>query len=135
MIVAQRFAITPAQINHVVKQFYALVRQDTVLAPVFAVHVVDWTTHEAKITAFWSNAILFERSYDGNPMQVHMAAGNIDATHFIRWLEVFDDVLTQLLPTDIAHAWSHLVHRIGRGLQMGLAFNAQRRTPAPYLKE
>ncbi|WP_299643760.1 group III truncated hemoglobin, partial [uncultured Ruegeria sp.] len=62
-----RFPATPEQINAQVRAFYARVRQDAVLGPVFANHVTDWSAHEEKIASFWRNAILFERSYDGNP--------------------------------------------------------------------
>ncbi len=115
-----RFDVTATEIQTVVAKFYRLVRQDAVLGPVFAVHVTDWPPHEEKIARFWRNAILFERSYDGNPMQKHAAAGNVKPAHFERWLALFDSVLQDELPEHSALAWSHLAHRIGRGLSSGL---------------
>jgi hemoglobin len=120
MIPDPRLPVTEAEIRAVVGQFYARVRSDPALAPVFAAHVADWPAHEDKITRFWCNAILFHRRYDGNPMQVHKAAGNIRPTHFARWLAVFDETLRRELPADVAVAWSQLAHRIGRGLQLGM---------------
>lgn len=90
------------------------------LGPVFAVHVTDWPPHEEKIGKFWRNALLLQREYDGNPMQVHKAAGNVKTRHFAIWLSIFDEVLERELPVDLARAWSGLAHRIGRGLSMGL---------------
>ena len=116
-----RFPITPAQIDSVVTEFYAMVRAHPGLGPVFASHVGDWTAHEAKIGRFWRNAILLERVYDGNPMAVHRAAGNVKGPMFDIWLGLFDSVLTRELPPDTAAAWSALAHRIGRGMRMGLA--------------
>ena len=58
-----RFDVTPDDIDRVVAVFYAAVRKDDVLGPVFAAKVTDWPPHEAKIAAFWRNAILLERSY------------------------------------------------------------------------
>ena len=104
----------------VVHAFYARVRQDDDLGPVFAAHIHDWPTHEEKITRFWANAILFERSYGGNPMQVHMKAGNVHAAHFPKWLALFDATLRENLPPEPASEWSQLAHRIGRGLSMGV---------------
>jgi hypothetical protein len=72
-----RFAVTPEEIDRVVADFYAAIRAHPSLGPVFAVHVTDWPAHEAKIAGFWRNAILYERSYDGNPLQVHREAGNV----------------------------------------------------------
>lgn len=116
-----RFPITAMQIDKVTTAFYAKVRAHPALGPVFASHVDDWPHHEAKIAGFWRNAILMERSYSGNPMQIHKAAGNVHAEHFPIWLALFDDVLSQHLDPETARAWSALAHRIGRGLSMGLA--------------
>ena len=115
-----RFAITADQIAAVVAVFYARVRADPVLGPVFAAHVTDWPAHEAKITRFWRNAILFDHSYDGNPLLVHRAAGDVHAALFGPWLTLFDATLTATLPRGPAAEWSVLAHRIGRGLRMGL---------------
>ncbi|WP_420858258.1 group III truncated hemoglobin [Marivivens marinus] len=115
-----RFDVTADQIDRVVATFYDCVRRHPGLGPVFAAHVTDWPAHEAKIARFWRNAILFERSYDGNPMQVHRAAGNVRPPMFDIWLGLFDSVLRLELPEDTAAAWSALAHRIGRGLRLGL---------------
>ena len=115
-----RFAISDAQIAAVVDEFYAVVQTHPGLGPVFAAHVTDWAAHKAKITALWRNAILMARGYDGNPMAVHKAAGNVRPGMFIPWLALFDTVLKRNLPPELASAWSELAHRIGRGLAYGL---------------
>ena len=115
-----RFDVTAAQIDHVVSAFYDQVRRDPTLAPIFAAHVNDWSHHEAKIAGFWRNAILHERSYNGNPMQKHMAAGNIAPAHFALWLKIFDTVLNDELSELQAKSWSSLAHRIGQGLRYGV---------------
>lgn len=128
-----RFPVSQQQIGTVVARFYALVRADDVLGPVFAVHVADWPAHEEKIACFWSNAILGTRNYDGNPMQAHLAAGNVIPEHFERWLGLFDRVLRQELPADVARAWSYLAHRVGRGLSMGLEYDLNQKSGPPRL--
>lgn len=115
-----RFDITPDQIDAVVAEFYACVRLHPGLGPVFARHVADWPAHEAKIARFWRNAILFERGYDGNPMAIHLAAGDVRAPMFDVWLGLFDSVLRRTLPAQTAAAWSALAHRIGRGMRIGV---------------
>ncbi|AWB47633.1 globin family protein [Gemmobacter aquarius] len=115
-----RFAITDAEIATVVAEFYAVARTHPGLGPVFAAHVTDWPAHEAKITRFWKNAIQFDRSYDGNPLQVHRDATDVRAGMFDVWLGLFDSVLRRQLPPETAAAWSTLAHRIGRGLRFGL---------------
>jgi hemoglobin len=119
-MIPPRFQVTEAEIAAVVAAFYAAVRQHPILGPVFAAHVEDWPSHEAKITRFWRNAILHERSYDGNPLAVHRAAGDVKTAMFTDWLALFDQTLARELPEDTAAAWSALAHRIGRGLIFGL---------------
>ncbi|SFR35841.1 hemoglobin [Yoonia tamlensis] len=121
MSIPPRFPVSADEIAQVVAAFYAVVRADPVLGPVFAKHVADWPAHEEKIARFWRNAILFERSYDGNPMAAHMQAGNVAPAHFDIWLGHFDRVLAQKLSPVTAQSWSALAHRIGRGLSYGLA--------------
>lgn len=128
-----RIPISHAQIEAVVGAFYAKVRADATLGPVFAVHVSDWDAHVDKIARFWRNAILQERVYDGNPMQKHRAAGNVEAKDFDHWLALFDATLDDMLPPEQARAWSVLAHRIGRSLKMGLSFQ-QARPNAPNLR-
>jgi len=115
-----RFHVTRPQIEAVVEEFYDLIRRHPGLGPVFAAHVTDWPAHEEKIVRFWANAILYERSYDGNPQQVHVQAGDVRPGQFEVWLALFDGVLQRQLPPETAAAWSALAHRIGRGLRMGV---------------
>lgn len=118
-----RFNVTAEEIDRIVAVFYAAIREHPGLGPVFAAHVTDWPAHEAKIAGFWRNAILHERSYDGNPMEVHRHAGNVRPGMFDSWLGLFEAVLARELPPETAAAWSALAHRIGRGLRYGLVEN------------
>lgn len=120
MTLPPRIPVTEAQIDRVVSRFYTSVRAHPTLGPTFAAHVANWSVHEEKIGRFWRNALLLQRCYDGNPMQVHMAAGNVKPLHFPIWLSLFDAVLEQELPEHLAQAWSVLAQRIGRGLSFGL---------------
>jgi hemoglobin len=115
-----RFEVTTEEIDRVVASFYAEIRQHPGLGPVFNAHVTDWPAHEAKIVGFWRNAICFERSYDGNPLEVHQRAGNVRPGMFDPWLGLFDSVLKRELRPETAAAWSALAHRIGRGLRYGV---------------
>lgn len=118
------FEVEPDQIARVVRVFYAAVRRHPVLGPVFAGHISDWPEHEEKIIRFWRNAILREGGYDGNPMRVHDAAGDVLPDHFPLWLALFDETLNKLLSEELAARWSALAHRIGRGLRMGVERSA-----------
>ncbi|PHQ93592.1 MAG: globin family protein [Marinosulfonomonas sp.] len=119
-----RFTITPEQIDDQMRAFYIEIRRHPVLGPVFNTRIGTdpkaWRTHEDKIASFWRNAILFERSYNGNPQKVHGEREAVEPEHFAVWLDLFDEVLKENLPPEQAAAWSNLAHRIGRGLKMGV---------------
>lgn len=121
MSIPPRIEISPEDISRVVAAFYAAIRRHPGLGPVFAAHVTDWPEHEEKIARFWRNAILHERSYDGNPMQKHIEAGDVRPGMFTPWLALFDQTLAETLHPDQAQAWSALAHRIGRSLRIGLS--------------
>lgn len=133
-MIPPRFDITEEQIGRVVAAFYAAIRVHPGLGPVFAAHVGDWPAHEAKIVRFWRNAILHERVYDGNPLAVHRAAGNVRPGMFEPWLGLFDSVLRRELPAETAAAWSALAHRIGRGLRYGVVETAVTAEGIPRLR-
>ncbi len=134
MSIPPRINVTPEQIDRVVAVFYGAIRRHEVLGPIFAGHVTDWPEHEAKIARFWRNAILYERSYDGNPMRTHMQAGDVRSEHFAPWLMLFDETLRRTLPTDLAAQWSALAHRIGAGLRMGVEDLRDRQPGPPVLR-
>lgn len=129
-----KFDVTRDDIARVVATFYERIRHHPGLGPVFASHIQDWEPHEAKITDFWANAILHERSYDGNPLLVHRRAGNVRPGMFDSWLALFDTTLKDELSPDQAAAWSTLAHRIGRSLRAGVVEQMKGPGGVPILK-
>ena len=131
------FDITPDEIGRVLAVFYARVRQHPELGPIFNGRVgttdEEWATHIALISRFWRGAILREPGYDGNPMQAHMQAGDVKPNHFNPWLDLFEEVTTEVLPPETARAWIMLAHRIGRGLRMGVEDLSQPAQQVPRL--
>lgn len=123
--------ITRDDIKQVVAEFYRRARMHPDLGPVFAAHVEHWATHEQKIGNFWCSALLRKRVYSGNPMQKHLAAGNVHAAHFAVWLALFDEVLMLMLSESKAQHWSELAHRIGKSLSYGLTYAANKAANAP----
>lgn len=128
-----RFDVSPADIDRVVARFYAEVRRDTVLGPVFAAHVADWPEHESKIAAFWRNAILRENCYSGNPMRVHVSRPDVKAEHFPIWLNLFHETLKAELPGVQASQWGALADRIGEGFRTGIVAMRQPKDAPPKL--
>jgi hemoglobin len=63
-------ALTDHVISEVVGAFYAKVRRDPVLGPVFARAIADdaWPEHLAIISDFWSTVMLKTGRYRRNPL-------------------------------------------------------------------
>ena len=133
-ILTPRFPATPEQINAQVHAFYARVREDTMLGSVFNKHVHEWHAHEEKIAAFWRNAILFERSYDGNPQRVHSERPDVKPEMFAHWLDLFEEVAHGTLPPETATPWVALARRIRAGMQAGVAAARQPAGAPPILR-
>jgi len=82
--------ITEESISHMVEAFYAKIREDQLLSPIFAAAIGnDWTAHLAKMKAFWSSVLLASRGYKGNPMMAHLRLPRLTERHFEHWLKLW----------------------------------------------
>jgi hemoglobin len=75
-----------------VDRFYDKVKEDALLGPQFA-HV-NWSSHLPVMYNFWSSMLFGEQSYQGNPLQLHMALP-IGVGHFNRWLQLFQETIDE----------------------------------------
>jgi hemoglobin len=113
--------VTEAMIHDLVHEFYARVRRDAVLGPVFNTVVDDWNEHLNKLCAFWSSVTLMTGRYKGTPMKVHADLPQIGPDHFSQWLALFRTTATELCPTEAARLLVDRAERIAESLQMGIA--------------
>ena len=104
-------------IAEVVARFYARVRRDTVLGPIFNTRIEDWPEHEAKIARFWSSVLLMSGEYHGSPMQVHLQIPGLTRADFDHWLALFDQSLSEVCRPDQAMAFSSRAARIAAAFQ------------------
>jgi hemoglobin len=118
--IAERTGITEAMIERLVRGFYAKVRSDAVLAPVFDSKIKDWEPHLAQMCAFWSSVALMTGRYHGTPMVKH-APLPVDADHFDRWLALFEATAVELCPPQAAAHFVERARRIAASLEMGIA--------------
>ncbi|GAB2781351.1 hemoglobin [Hymenobacter luteus] len=85
-----------ADIRLLVDTFYEQVNHDPLLAPVFnEVAHVQWPRHLPIMYDFWSSILLGTGRYHGRPFPKHLPLP-IDATHFQRWLELFEATVDML---------------------------------------
>lgn len=79
-----------------VHRFYARVRQDALLGPIFERHIRDWDAHLANLVDFWSATLRGTRRFRGAPMVKHMALPGLRSVLFRRWLELFGQTTAEL---------------------------------------
>lgn len=118
-IVAQT-GITEAMIEQLVRAFYAKVRADQVLGPIFDARIRDWEPHLQQMFAFWSSVALMTGRYHGTPMVKHIRLP-VDAAHFDRWLALFDETACEVCPPRAAEHFMERAQRIASSLEMGIA--------------
>lgn len=118
-----RTGIDEAMIGTLVAAFYADVRRDPVLGPIFAARIGDWTPHLGRMCEFWSSVMLMTGRYHGQPMAKHLPLP-IDARHFDRWLELFEAAAARVCPPVAAAHFVERARRIAESLELGVAMQA-----------
>lgn len=121
--ITQRTGIDEAMIERLVRSFYACVRNDDLLGPVFAARISDWEPHLQKMFAFWSSVALMTGRYHGRPMAKHLPLP-IDGRHFDRWLTLFAETAHDVCPVPAAEHFIERAHRIAESLELGIATTA-----------
>jgi len=116
---AAALGIDEALVSALVDTFYARVRQDDLIGPVFETAIGDdWDAHLAKLKDFWSAIALGTRRYTGRPMPAHLRLPGLTAAHFERWLALFRTTLDDIMPNPAAADFFHdRASMIGRNFQ------------------
>jgi truncated hemoglobin YjbI len=117
---AARTGINDAMIGTLVRTFYARVRLDPLIGPVFESKVTDWDEHIERLCSFWSSVALMSGRYQGQPMAAHLPLP-IDTPHFDRWLEIFTATAREVCPPAAAAHFSDRAARIADSLELGIA--------------
>lgn len=118
--IRDRTDIDEAMISVLVTAFYAQVRNDPLIGPIFEEKVDDWNHHLEKLCAFWSSVVLMTGRYHGQPMQAHLSLP-IRAEHFERWLEIFEATALSVCPRKAADVFIDRARRIADSLELGIA--------------
>ena len=123
-----------AHITLLVDAFYNKVRIDPLLAPVFAGRVNDWQAHHQKMSAFWRSVLLGTKEYKGHLMAVHANLRGLEAAHFSRWLDLFEQTMQETLPPGVVPYTRYIAQRFTRAMKLGLFTRAEQpREQAPAL--
>jgi hemoglobin len=117
---SHRGLIDETVIDQLVRSFYGRAREDAKLGPVFAAHVEEWEEHLRRICDFWSSVILRSGRYRGRPVPAHVPLG-IDADHFDRWLELFEQTAREVCEPAAADIFVERARMIAGSLELAIA--------------
>jgi hemoglobin len=118
--IVARTGIDQPMIDGLVRAFYARVREDALLGPVFEARIADWDAHLKRMCRFWSSVALMSGDYHGNPMARHLPLP-VDAEHFDRWLALFEATAAEACPPTAAAHFIERARRIAQSLELGIA--------------
>ncbi len=100
--------------------FYARVKTDDLIGPVFARTVHDWDAHIQIMVDYWSRALLGSERYQGQPFAPHVPL-KIGQAHFDRWLVLWSEAAHETMPYGLAEHVSKMAgnmsHCWGRALE------------------
>ncbi len=117
-------------IRRLVDAFYAKVRQDAELAPIFARAIPgDWGPHLDKMYAFWSSVMLTSGRYKGNPVAKHSTLPDMHPALFERWLALFKQTAEALFEERISTEFCAKAMRIAESLKLALFYRPDRPWP------
>lgn len=110
---------TEAEVATLVHTFYASIRLDEVLGPIFESHVNDWDLHLAKLVDFWSSILRRSGRFSGAPMPKHAALPGLSAALFQRWLRLFRENAAAQSNHAMGEQACVMAERIAQSLWMG----------------
>ncbi len=110
---------TEDEIRTLVHTFYARVRADPQLGPIFNHHVDDWDVHLRKLCDFWSSILLRTARFSGAPMPMHARLPDLKADLFVHWLALFQRTADEQPNQAMAQRATMAAQRIARSLWFG----------------
>lgn len=115
--------VTEEALGRLVERFYAKVRSDDLLGPVFDDAVEDWPEHLGRLQAFWSSVMLTSGRYKGRPLPAHLKLGAaMTPERFERWLALWQETSSELFEPGAAAALQLKAGRIAQSLALGIRF-------------
>lgn len=112
-------------IGRLVDHFYARIRSDPDLGPIFEAAVADWDAHRTLLISFWSAVMLKSGGFRGQPVQTHRALPDLTSRHFEIWLHLFAESASAVCPPDAAALIIDRSRRIGASLSRAVLDRAE----------
>ena len=114
--------VTKELLRDVIHAFYAKVRQDALLGPIFNKAIDDWDRHLEKVTLFWTTATRLDTGYKGRDfMPAHMKVAPIHAEQILRWLSLFQETLNKRCTNEASEVLLDIAERMAESIRIGLS--------------
>ena len=118
---------SPGDVRLLVSFFYASVRKDVVLGPIFDdIARVDWEHHLPTMVTFWESLLLRSDRYRRNALKPHLLLFKKIEFHpeqMVRWLELFDQAVNRHFYGKTASKAKHWARDIAHNLQKQITSN------------
>jgi hemoglobin len=96
-------------VSLLVNSFYAKIRRDELLGPIFNGHISEekWPEHLEKLTDFWETNLFRVIKFKGNPSVKHVKVDSnlnhsIEKFHFDNWLGLWFETVDEMYEGDLA---------------------------------
>ncbi len=115
--------VTRTTIGILVREFYARLRGDERLGPIFAREISgDWEPHLEKMTDFWCSVILKSGDYQGRPVPAHVKLKDVTEQDFDIWLGIFSRTAYEIFSPETAAVFVDRAERIAKSLKLAMFF-------------
>lgn len=110
-------------LRKLVGEFYARIRKDEILGPIFNRHIQDWDHHLELITDFWESQLLYTKRYRGNPQEAHIRVDkgenhSLSNEHFGLWLNLWFKTIDEFFEGEIAERAKHNARKMSTFLYL-----------------
>ncbi len=116
-----------SDIHFLVNSFYAKIRKDTLLGPIFNANIPDekWTEHLNKLTDFWESNLFGVASFNGSPTRKHIEVDkkmhyNIEQEHFGQWLQLCFETIDELYVGNYADQAKNTARKMATGQYLAI---------------
>jgi len=114
---------TIENIKLLVNEFYAKIRKDDLLGPIFNNVIQNrWPEHLEKMYKFWQTVLLGEHTYYGSPFPPH-AKLPIEKKHFDQWLNLFKETVDKYFMGEVANKAKWQGERMAEMFQFKISYN------------
>jgi hemoglobin len=124
--------IDEARIEQLVRGFYARIRDDDRLGPIFAEKISDdeWEPHLRRMMDFWSSVMLTTGRYSGRPMPLHLAlTAIVRPEDFDIWLRLFEETALSIGGEGFAAAFMEKARRVATSFKYAMFFDPREIAP------